>query len=75
MLRLHEYMQRKAIFGIPAASKALSLSPPTIASAIGHLTRLGLLKEITKKGRNRRFAYEPYVALLNQGTEPLAPGA
>lgn len=56
VLRVHEYMQRRAIFGIPAASKALSLSPPTIASAIEHLTRLGLLEEIMHKERNRLFA-------------------
>ena len=71
VLRVHDHMQQKPLFNIAETAKALSLSPPTVAAAIEQLEKLGLVKEITKKERNRIFSYEPYVALLNQGTEPL----
>lgn len=32
---------------------------------------LGLLREITGKQRHRLFVYAPYLAILNESTEPL----
>jgi Fic family protein len=39
------------------------------AAAVEHMRRLGLLREITGKQRKRLFVYEPYLAILNEGTE------
>jgi hypothetical protein len=33
------------------------------------MQRLGLLREITGKQRKRLFVYDPYLAILNEGTE------
>ena len=35
---------------------------------MGHL---GILREITGRERHRLFVYEPYLAILNEGTEPI----
>jgi hypothetical protein len=44
---------------------------PAVTKAIEHMIRLGILREITGKQRRRLFAYNRYVGILNQGTEPL----
>ena len=35
------------------------------------MIRLGLLREITGRQRHRLFVYDHYLAILNEGTEPL----
>ncbi len=73
-LRLHEHMERNPITLIPKAAKALGLSAPALAAAMGHLRRLGLVEEITGRRRGRVFAYREYLAILNEGTERGAAG-
>jgi Fic family protein len=52
--------------------KALSgLSFPTASKAIETLAELGIAREITGGRRNRLFAYDAYLAILSEGTEPL----
>ncbi len=70
-LRVYQHMRRKPIISIPATAEALSLSPPTVTKAIDHMVRLRVLREITGKQRHRLFVYDRYLAILNQGTEPL----
>ena len=33
------------------------------------LERLGIVRELTGKKRNRLFGYEAYLSILNEGTE------
>jgi hypothetical protein len=35
------------------------------------LLDLGIARELTGKRRNRLFLYDRYLAILNEGTEPL----
>ncbi|MBM3745712.1 MAG: Fic family protein [Acidobacteria bacterium] len=72
-LRVHEFTRTRPITSIPAAAEKLSLSAPTVTKSIDHMIRLGLLREITGKQRHRLFVYDPYLAILNEGTEPLSP--
>ncbi len=46
----------------------------TVAKALLQLQDLGLVREQTGRQRHRRFVYERYLAILNQGTEPIAKG-
>ena len=46
------------------------ITPATVNKALGHLTRLGIVKELTAQKRNRIFSYSGYVEILSQGTEP-----
>ena len=52
------------------------LAPATVNKCLGHLERLGIVRELTAQKRNRVFSYAGYVAILNQGTElPGQPAA
>jgi hypothetical protein len=35
------------------------------------MRQLGIIREITGRVRHRLFVYEPYLAILNEGTEPI----
>lgn len=71
VLRVHQFMQANPIISIPATAEKLSLSAPTVTKSIEHMMKLGMLREITGKQRRRLFVYDPYLAILNEGTEPL----
>jgi predicted transcriptional regulator len=49
----------------------LALSRPTVASSLAHLQKAGIVRETTGRQRGRAFVYDRYLALLNEGTEPL----
>jgi hypothetical protein len=70
-LRLHEALKARPIQSMPAICEATRLSFPAASSAMGLLTDLRIAHELTGKRRNRLFAYERYVAILSEGTEPL----
>ncbi len=44
---------------------------PTATMGIEALVRLRIARELTGKQRKRVFAYGRYLAILNEGTEPL----
>lgn len=70
VLRVHQHLQRKPIITIPATAQQLSLSAPTVAKALQHMVRLGLVRETTGKQRHRLFTYHHYLEILSEGTEP-----
>ncbi len=39
--------------------------------ALGHLTALGVLDEITGRPRHKVFVYREYLNVLGEGTEPI----
>ena len=49
------------------------MSLPTAASAMQTLVEQNIAREITGRRRNRLFAYDVYLAILSEGTEPLSP--
>jgi Fic family protein len=44
---------------------------PTASKAIETLVKLGIAREVSGARRNRLFAYDAYLAILREGTEPL----
>jgi hypothetical protein len=42
-----------------------------VAKSLEHLRQLGIVREMTGRQRHRMFVYEPYLAILNEGTEPI----
>jgi hypothetical protein len=46
------------------------MSFPSAAKGMDALVRLGIARELTGQRRNRVFAYERYLSILNEGTEP-----
>ena len=37
--------------------------------ALGHLEKLGIVRELTRRKRNRRFSYAGYVDIVSRDTE------
>lgn len=71
VLRVFEHLQRNPIISIPATAASIGLSAPTVAKSLEYLRQLGILREITGRQRDRLFVYDAYLAILNEGTEPL----
>ncbi|MFW6057160.1 MAG: Fic family protein [Chloroflexota bacterium] len=45
------------------------LTPATVNKSLAHLERLGIVRELTTRKRNRLFSYRDYVDVLSRGTE------
>jgi Fic family protein len=69
-LRVHHLIVREIALTIPQATARLALSEPTVANAISHLERLGMVREVTGRQRGRLYIYDEYLAILSEGTEP-----
>jgi Fic family protein len=69
-LRVFQHTQTNPILSIAATAQKISISFPTVTSAVNHLQKLGVLREITGKRRRRVFVYDAYLKILNEGTEP-----
>ena len=70
-MRLHQFLQRRALTTIQDASRHLGLSQPTVTSALGHLQALNIVRETTGRQRGRVFVYGAFLDLLSEGTDPL----
>jgi Fic family protein len=76
LLRLHHLMRRRPLLSAPAAAKALGVTYPTVSTALGTMSQMEIVQEVTGRGRDRIFVYREYLNLLNEGTElPLAADA
>lgn len=73
-LRVHEKLQRNPFGSAPDLTSTLKLSLPTIRSALANLEKLGIVEEVTGRDWGKIYAYRDYLAILQEGTEPLAPG-
>jgi Fic family protein len=70
-LRVHEALKAHPLLSLPAICERTGLSFPAASSAIHLLLERGIARELTGKRRNRLFLYDQYLAILNEGTEPL----
>jgi Fic family protein len=66
--RVHDFAARFVVLRAPRVAGALGLSEPPVYAAIGRLEEIGILREVTGRQRGRLYAYDEYLALLNQGT-------
>jgi Fic family protein len=69
LLRLHHLMRRRPLLTISRAAGELGLSHPTVSTGIRTLEHLGIVNEVTGRGRDRIYAYQEYLAVLNEGTD------
>jgi len=67
-LRVHELMRKRPVLAIPRAADESGMSAPTITTALHQLLRLNMIRETTGRPRNRMFAYDEYLMILNEGT-------
>jgi Fic family protein len=70
-LRVFDALCKHPVTTLPEISRRSGLSFPSVVNGMQILSQLGLVQEITGRKRNRIFAYARYLAILNEGTEPL----
>lgn len=70
-LRLHDLFQRNPFLTATHIVRQTGLSMPTVNAALADLERCGIVEEITGRKRGRVFGYRRYLAILNEGTDPL----
>ena len=70
MLRVHQNLKKRAITTVPALCKSTGLSFPAASSAMQHLIELNIAQELTGRRRDRVFAYQEYLSILNDEAEP-----
>jgi Fic family protein len=68
-LRVHEALKARPIQSMTSIRDATGLSFPAVSSAMDLLVELGIARELTGKRRNRLFAYDRYLSILNEGVE------
>jgi Fic family protein len=70
-LRVHGALQARPVTTLSEVAAKTGLSFPAVTAGMGVLTALGIAKELTGRKRDRVFAYDRYLAVLQEGTEPL----
>ena len=68
-LRVHSAIQERPITSLQEAARRTELSFPAASSGMQVLERLGIVRELTGKQRNRLYGYHEYLEILREGTE------
>ncbi|GIW13747.1 MAG: hypothetical protein KatS3mg062_1186 [Tepidiforma sp.] len=71
-LRVLAAFERRPLAGTRLVAELTGLSYASADRGVQLLRGLGILEEITGRRRDRLYAYRDYIALLNEGAEPLA---
>ena len=71
MLRVLQSLRERPVITLNEVSRRTGLSFPTSAKGMASLADLGLARELTGYRRNRVFAYQRYLSVLNEGLEPI----
>ncbi len=70
-LRVLRALRERPLITIKEVTRRTGLTPASAGKGMMHLEALNIVREITGRKRSRVFAYERYLALLSEGTEPL----
>ncbi|MFA5553784.1 MAG: Fic family protein [Phycisphaerae bacterium] len=68
-LRVHHALLQRPIISIPKICEMTGLWTTSVTTAVKHLEKIGIVKEITGSKRNRLYKYIKYFDLLNEETE------
>lgn len=69
-LRVFDAFHARPLAIVGSLAKRTQTSFPTAARAVEALVQLGIVREVTGRKRERIFAYQRYLDILNEGTEP-----
>ena len=70
-LQVFDALCERPVITLNTVVRRTGLTFATTAKGMRVLEKLGIAREITGKKRNRVFAYDRYLAILSEGTEPL----
>jgi Fic family protein len=68
-LQVHRALMEHPIATSGSLVDKTGITPATINKALGHLERIGIVKELTNRKRNRLFSYAGYIEIMSRGTE------
>jgi len=68
-LQIHRALMEHPIATSGSLVAKTGFTPATVNKALGHLERLGIVKELTGRKRNRLFSYASYIEIMSHGTE------
>lgn len=68
-LLVHRKLMEYPIDTVSSLVRKTGLTAATVSKALGHLERLGIVRELTSRKRNRLFSYSGYLEILDRGTE------
>lgn len=72
VLQVHRALMEHPIATSGSLVEKTGITPATVNKALRHLERIGVVKELTARKRNRLFSYAGYIEIMNRGTEPPA---
>lgn len=70
--RILERLYLQPIMSVSDIQKIVSTSYQAANDLVTRLVSIGILSEMTRQKRNRRFRYDAYIALFDEPREPLA---
>ena len=70
-LRVHRALQERPIVSLQEAGSRAGLASTATTTGMRVMEGLGIVREITGRERDRRYAYQQYIEILSEGTEPL----
>ena len=70
-LRVHRMLSHRPLQSIKDVANGLELSYPAVSKSFQALAGLGIVREITGRQRNRIYAYQAFLDILNEGAQPL----
>jgi len=70
-LRVLTALRQRPMLSLKQLCQSTSMSFPTASKAMQLLVTSGIARELTGQRRNRIFVYDAYLAILNEGGEPL----
>ena len=65
-LLVHQALKLRPISTIKSIAQQTHLSVPAVTNGVYALEQLGIASEITSKKRNRVYAYDQYISILNE---------
>ena len=68
-LQVHRALMEQPITTSGALVVKTGITAATVNKALGHLEKLGIVRELTSRKRNRLFSYAGYVNIISRGTE------
>jgi len=68
-LRVFQAFKERPLLTVGRISERTGLSFPAANQAVARLAELGIVREITGRRRERVYAYDQYVGILNEGAE------
>lgn len=68
-LRIHAALMAQPLLSLSSAARNAQLSFRAAGLAMDMLVKQGVAREITGRRRNRLFAYDRYLSILNEDTE------